>query len=211
MVLTHSSEGEALDRAQRATLLRVARNSILHGLEHAAPLPVRISDYPPALGAVRASFVTLHLGGDLRGCIGHLEAVQPLVKDVADNAYAAAFRDPRFAPLRAAEFPEILIQVSVLTPPERLRIASEQELVAVLRPGRDGLILENGSARGTFLPSVWDSLPDPVEFLRHLRVKAGLPPGYWSDRLRVYRYESESFGDSPEAHSGAGPDDRLTR
>ena len=133
--------------------------------------------------------------GRLRGCIGHLEAVQPVVVDVAENAFAAAFRDPRFKPLTAQEWPEVEVHLSLLTAPERMHFDDEADLIRQMRPREDGLILQDGPNRGTFLPSVWDSLPDPVDFLIHLKHKAGLAANHWSDRLEVYRYHTESFGD----------------
>ena len=181
--------------AQRATLPAVARRSIEHGLRHDRPLVVTPSEFHRDLKAVRASFVTLLRHGQLRGCIGHLEAVQPVVVDVAENAFAAAFRDPRFHPLRTEEWPEIDVHLSLLTPAQRLPCSDEADLLAQLRPGEDGLILQDGPNRGTFLPSVWDSLPDPQDFLLHLKRKAGLAANHWSDTLEVYRYRTESFGD----------------
>jgi len=183
----------SLTPGQRRLLLDIARASIREGLEHDSALTVTAGDYPPALQAERASFVTLHLEGELRGCIGHLEAIQPLVADVAENAFSAAFRDPRFPPLREPEYAGLHIHISVLTPAEPMQFASEADLLRQLRPGTDGLILEDGWARGTFLPSVWESLPEPQEFLAHLKRKAGLPVGHWSDSLRIYRYTTESF------------------
>ncbi|MGD2082377.1 MAG: AmmeMemoRadiSam system protein A [Chromatiales bacterium] len=178
---------------QRVTLLSVARESIAHGIERGRPLPVERAAFDPVLRERRASFVTLQQGGKLRGCIGHLEARQPLVADVAENAFSAAFRDPRFQPVGAAEVDALEVHISVLGSPVPLEFRSEDELVAQLRPGVDGLILEDGPYRGTFLPSVWESLPHPRVFLAHLKTKAGLPAGYWSDSLRVLRYRTESF------------------
>ncbi|MCW8943495.1 MAG: AmmeMemoRadiSam system protein A [Sedimenticola sp.] len=177
----------------RATLIRVARESIRYGLEHHHALPVVASDYPDSLQQIRASFVTLNLSGRLRGCIGHLEATQPMVKDVSDNAFAAAFQDPRFSALTQDEFLQVDIQLSLLTAAEPLNFNSEQELLSLLHPGEDGLILEEGYNRGTFLPSVWEQLADPKDFLRHLKIKAGLTPDYWSDNLQISRYTTESF------------------
>ncbi|MDJ0741446.1 MAG: AmmeMemoRadiSam system protein A [Gammaproteobacteria bacterium] len=193
MPSTDASDG--LAPAQRATLLDVARRSIDSGLATGRPLVVTPSEYHRDLKAVRASFVTLQIRGELRGCIGHLEAVQPLVVDVAENAFAAAFRDPRFAPLGEAEWPNVAIHISVLTPPQRIAVSDEADLLAQLRPGEDGLIVQDGPNRGTFLPSVWDSLPDPRDFLMHLKSKAGLAANHWSDNMEVYRYTTESFGD----------------
>ena len=154
------------------------------------------SEYHRDLKVVRASFVTLQIQGRLRGCIGHLEAVQPLIVDVAENAFAAAFRDPRFPPLQRDEWADVDIHLSLLTRPEPMRFDDESDLIAQIRPGEDGLILQDGPNRGTFLPSVRESLPDPVQFLTHLKHKAGLAANHWSDRVEVYRYHTESFGES---------------
>ncbi len=187
-----------LSREERHLLLKTARRSILHGLEEGAALPVDPGRYPAPLREKRASFVTLHEGGALRGCIGTLEPIRPLIEDVAANAWAAAFADPRFAPLAKQEFDLLQIEISVLGPPQPVRFTSEEDLIRRLRPGRDGLILQEGSRRGTFLPSVWDSLPEPGRFLQHLKVKAGLPADYWSDTLKIYRYTTESFAERRE-------------
>lgn len=181
-------------------LLGVARRSIAHGLAYGAPLPVEPHDYPPPLRTPRATFVTLHLDGELRGCIGTLQAVRLLVSDVAYNAFAASFRDPRFSPVSPEESRRLGVHIEILQPPEDLNVASEEELQAVLRPGVDGLILEEGGRhRATFLPSVWSQLPDPAEFILHLKHKAGFPANYWSPRIEVRRYVTESFGDEDVA------------
>jgi AmmeMemoRadiSam system protein A len=180
---------------QRRALLRLARDSIAHGLATGRPLPVQVDAQPAPLRAERAAFVTLHEDGQLRGCIGHLDAVAPLAVDVADNAYAAAFRDPRFPPLGADELDRIHIEISVLTPAEPIDFADEQGLLDALEPGRDGVILAEGPRRGTFLPTVWEQLPDRRDFLSHLKQKAGLSPSHWSDQVRAWRYRSEAFGE----------------
>ena len=189
------SEHKPLPPRVQSILLGVARDSIGRGLTDGHSLRIHPEDYPPELREQRASFVTINLNDRLRGCIGHLTAIQSLVQDVAENAFAAAFRDPRFPPLNADEFAQIDIHVSVLSPAQSMTFSSESDLLAQLRPGVDGLILEDGAARGTFLPSVWDSLPDPRDFLAHLKNKAGLPSHHWSPNLKVYRYGTESFGD----------------
>jgi AmmeMemoRadiSam system protein A len=190
-----SSIDAPLSDGDRETLLAVARGSIVHGLDAGSALRVDPERYPLSLKTRRPAFVTLHRGGELRGCIGHLEAEQPLVADVADNAYSAAFRDPRFPPLQREELADIEIHISVLSTPQPVTFKSEADLVHQLRPGIDGLILQDGLARGTFLPSVWESLAEPGEFLRHLKLKAGLSPAYWSDNIQVWRYQAESFPD----------------
>ncbi len=179
--------------SDRQRLLEVARDSIEYGLHKRSAMPVNLSLFPKSLQQPRASFVTVLIDNRLRGCIGHLEATQAMVRDVADNAFAAAYQDPRFPPLTAEELPRIELHISLLSPAEPLPVTAEQELLDQLRPGVDGLILEDGYHRGTFLPSVWEQLPDPSLFIRHLKMKAGLPGDYWSDTIRFSRYTSESF------------------
>jgi len=183
-----------MNQQQKQLLLDLAKSSILHGLQSGKPLAVDPSALPPELLEPRATFVTLHKDYELRGCIGTLKAVRPLAEDIAENAFAAAFRDYRFPPLTADEFEQLEIHLSILTPPEPITFGSEEDLLRQLRPGVDGLIIEEGARRGTFLPSVWEQLPDAEQFLRHLKQKAGLPADYWSDTVRVYRYQAERIG-----------------
>ena len=157
----------------RTILLDLAKQSIQHGLNTGKPLTVNIDQFPPELCEKCATFVTLEKQGQLRGCIGMLEAIRPLALDIAENAFSAAFRDPRFPTMKKDELELIEIHLSILSRPEPVIFTSEQDLLAQVRPGIDGLILEEGSKRGTFLPSVWESLPDPRQFLRHLKQKAG--------------------------------------
>jgi hypothetical protein len=187
--------GAALNSVHRRRLLTIARDAIRHGLDTGRPPRLDLAAEAPALHVSRAAFVTLELAQRLRGCIGHLEAAQPLALDVADNAFAAAFRDPRFPPLEAAELAPLCIKISVLTPAAELHFADERALLAQLVPGVDGLILADAGRRGTFLPSVWEQLPTREDFLRRLKEKAGLPSDHWSDTLRVWRYRTESFGE----------------
>lgn len=176
---------------ERNTLLEVAFKAIAHGLHHGIAKPLQPNQYSATLQATRASFVTLKIADELRGCIGTLEAIRPLIDDVNENAFAAAFRDPRFPPLAEQESAGLQISISVLSSSEPMTFSSEQDLVAQLRPGIDGLILEEDYRRGTFLPTVWESLPEPRAFLRQLKLKAGLHPDYWSHRVQVYRYHTE--------------------
>ena len=195
--------------AEQSALLRVAYASIAAGLLTGKPLTINVADYPSPLTEKRASFVTLTQDRVLRGCIGSLEACRMLVEDVARNAFAAAFRDPRFPPLEQQELGALDIAVSVLGSPEPVVFASEQELLAGLQPGIDGLILQEQDKRGTFLPSVWESLPRPEDFLNHLKMKAGLPVGYWSRSVRVWRYTTESFS-APARQAGRSADPGLS-
>ncbi|AEG01289.1 AmmeMemoRadiSam system protein A [Methylomonas methanica] len=182
-----------LTNSQKAELLKLAKASIQEGLKSGRPLQIDLQQYDPAITLKRASFVTLERGGQLRGCIGMLEAVRPLVEDIAENAFAAAFRDPRFPPLSETEYADLDVHISILSPAEAIDFVSEPDLIAQLQPGVDGLILREGYRRGTFLPSVWEQLPDPVQFLRHLKQKAGLPADYWSETLKIFRYRTEMF------------------
>lgn len=188
-----SAPASGLCEEEHILLRQVALEAIKYGLEHGSHMPVAISRYPRLLQQAGASFVTLKKQGELRGCIGTLEAYQPLVKDVAHNAYAAAFSDPRFLPLSGDELDGLEIHISVLTPAVPMTFDSEADLLSQIRPGIDGLILEEDHLRGTFLPSVWESLPDAKSFLQHLKQKAGLPAHYWSPHIRISRYTTESF------------------
>jgi AmmeMemoRadiSam system protein A len=185
--------GRVYSVEQRQLLLSIARDSIERGLKKNAGRVTPPGDLPPELTEKRATFVTLTIGGHLRGCIGMLEACRPLAEDVASNACAAAFEDPRFPPLTKKEFDRLEIHISVLSPPEELTFSSEEDLLNQIRPGVDGLILQEGFQKGTFLPSVWEQLPETKMFWEHLKMKAGLPPGYWSATLRVFRYTAETI------------------
>ena len=186
-----------LETATRAALLRVARESIRRRFAHDDALPESgVRD--PALQAHHASFVTLTQHHELRGCIGSLEAQRPLVQDVAHNARAAAFHDSRFRPLTQAEFDATHIEISVLSPPHPFPVRDRAELLQRLEPGRHGLILQEGSRRATFLPAVWDSLPQAEDFLKQLLQKAGLPRDHWSQTLRFFTYTTESFSETED-------------
>jgi len=183
--------------AERGTvLIDIARGAIG---EHLGL--VRAREHGEFWLALRAaSFVTLHLGEDLRGCIGSIDPRRPLGEDVASNALAAAFSDSRFPPLTAGEYPSVCVEVSVLSPRTPLLAASEAEAAARLRPGVDGVYLEFQGQSATFLPQVWQTLPDPVEFLEALRHKARLPARFWDPAIRITRYTVEKYGDGRAAH-----------
>ena len=185
-----SSTSQRFNQAEKEVLLGVAREAVVAGLAGERLQP-ELETFPAPLKDPGASFVTLNKTGQLRGCIGTLEAHQPLVIDVAHNAYAAAFRDPRFPALRQSELDLLEFHLSILSQPEPMTVESEADLLSQLRPHIDGLVLEEGYRRGTFLPAVWESLPDPAEFIMHLKRKAGLPVGYWSETIRVSRYTAE--------------------
>ncbi|MGI9211136.1 MAG: AmmeMemoRadiSam system protein A [Methylococcaceae bacterium] len=174
-------------------LLDIALLSIHHGLVCGKPFPVGSEGLAPELAKPSATFVTINLNGNLRGCVGSLQAVRPLASDVAYNAYAAAFLDRRFGPLSAGEAGQIRLHLSLLTPALPMQFGSEADLLSQIVPFEDGLILEDGGRRGTFLPSVWESLPRPEQFFHHLKLKAGLPTDHWSPTVRVWRYHTESI------------------
>lgn len=173
-------------------------SSILTGLARAAiARRLRLAEptvnTPDWLSQPGASFVTLTIDQDLRGCIGSLAAWRPLGQDVPANALAAAFDDPRFPPLSRSEYPQVVIEVSVLSATEPIEFAPRADLLAQLRPGVDGLVLTAPGHRGTFLPQVWVELPEPADFLDHLLRKAGLPVSYWGSDVTIERYNVTAF------------------
>lgn len=179
------------------TLHAFARESISSGFGPGAPGRVRAGDHAPALQTKMASFVTLRLDGGLRGCVGTAFAARPLVEDISINAFGAAFHDTRFPPLAMTEFEAVSIELSVLSAPEPMPFADEEDLAARLVPGRDGLILEHYSGRGLFLPQVWEMLPDPGAFLDHLKAKARLPARPLDPAVRALRFEAVKLPDQP--------------
>ncbi|WP_341729642.1 AmmeMemoRadiSam system protein A [Brooklawnia sp.] len=172
-------------------LLPLARSAIAGRLKQPAP-NVGEAGW---LDDEAASFVTLTIAGRLRGCIGTLIAYRALRDDVTANAVAAAFRDPRFAALSAAEYPGIEVEVSVLSVPEPMAFSSRADALAQLRPGIDGLILTSGRHRATFLPQVWEQLGAPDDFVRALLRKAGLSPDHWGDDIELERYQVQAWAE----------------
>jgi len=186
MALLNHEQGQALVKLARATI--------------AKRLGLKVADQQvaddPALQERRAAFVTLKKNNQLRGCIGNLTPVSSLAQGVVDNAINAAFHDYRFSPLAADEFAEIDIDVSVLTLPEILEYSDADDLRRKLRPGIDGVIIRDGRRSATFLPQVWEQLPDVDLFLSHLCQKAGMAPQAWRDgNLEVEIYQTQSFGE----------------
>lgn len=168
-------------------LLILARNAITR--RFARPVqPLADLSGLPELARPGATFVTLTQAGQLRGCIGSLEAYRPLATDVAENAIAAAFQDLRFSPLSAEELARTDLEVSLLSAAEPMPFSDEADALARLRPGIDGVILTRGQRRATFLPQVWESLPKPQQFIAQLKLKAGLPADYWDERITLARY-----------------------
>jgi len=178
----------------QALLLDVAAASLAHGVRTGAALEVLAEDYPEVVRRGGASFVTLRIGAELRGCIGSMREQSPLVADVAHNAFSAGFRDPRFSPVTADELDALSISISVLSPPEPVAVESELQLLELMREQAHGWILRLGDRRGLLLPAVWESIDDPRDFLGHLKAKARFEPEFWSSEIVVERFAAESFG-----------------
>lgn len=189
------------------TLLPIARAAIAQALGHVLTAP----EHAPWLQEPGATFVTLTQRGQLRGCIGSLQAHRPLRDDVKANAAAAALRDPRFAPLRLAELKLTVISVSLLSPMQAMEFDDEADALAQLRPGIDGLVFAFNGRRSTFLPQVWEQLPTVDVFMSQLKNKAGLPGNFWDPGVRLQRYtvakweEREAVATAPVAREGAQP------
>ena len=176
-------------------LLALARNSIKHYLDSQNYLKIFTADLPsPDLLIKQGTFVTLTISGKLRGCIGHIEPVNPIYQDIIENAVAAAFFDPRFYPLTQEEFPLIQIEISLLSVPEKLMFKDSNDLIEKLEKTKPGLIIQKGFAKATFLPQVWEEVPQPKNFLSELCLKAGLPSNEWEKGdLDVKVYQAEVF------------------
>lgn len=193
MVVISLKNKQMLSDNHKKLLKQIATDSIEYGLTHQRPLLVDLLTMPDELTEHRATFVTLEINNQLRGCIGTLEVQRPLAEDVAFNSYAAAFSDSRFPSINNDELIKLSIHISILKPAVELNIQSETDLIKQLKPDIDGLIIEDNSHRATFLPSVWQSLPHAEDFVHHLKIKAGFDADYWSKNIRAYRYSTESF------------------
>jgi AmmeMemoRadiSam system protein A len=185
-----------LGQAERRLLLNLARQSILAAVE-SKPLPsVAIEEMPPCLREYRACFVTLHKDGMLRGCTGVLVARSPLVNEVIQTAAQTALQDPRFLPVMPGETDSLDIEISVLTPTQPLVLSNPEELPYLIRPGIDGVMLSKNARRATFLPQVWERVPDPIIFLNMLCRKMGFPPNEWRfPGMKAEVYQVEQFSD----------------
>ncbi len=180
-----------VDESEQKILLKMARDAIGHGLVHAEAPEVVPDDYVAPLRQIACTFVTLHMDNALRGCIGSLKAHRPLVADVSRHAYAAAFSDVRFSPLEHNELAGLHIHISILSALEPVSFDSDDGLTASLRPQMDGLLIEIGDQRATFLPTVWSSFPDGRTFLAALKKKAGMQTG--ASGYSAWRYTTQDF------------------
>jgi len=192
-----SAQHERDDARQRVNgemLVSIARSSIAASFG----IPSAIPEIAAFLHRPGATFVTLKMQKRLRGCIGSLQAHRSLVEDVKANARAAAFHDPRFAPIVLDDLPAMKVEVSVLSALAPLAFRNQDDALAQLRPGEDGVVLEFGHHRGTFLPQVWENLPSPAAFLSELKRKAGLSPDFWDDNVRLSRYTVSKWAEVEE-------------
>ena len=192
MSVEHDRRGAILTRIARDQLDRTLRPS------SARDLPEESWPDDPWLFETGAVFVTLRLRGALRGCVGSLEASQPLIEDLRANAVAAATHDPRFSPLAPEELDEVEIEVTELSESRPMSFTDEADALAQLQPGVDGVVLVWGQRRATFLPQVWDSLPEPAEFLGQLKRKAGLAIDFWDDNVELERYSTRHWSEDPK-------------
>ncbi len=189
---------DKLTLEEQQTLLRMAREAMEHGVRGEKLPPLNKEILSSHLREKGATFVTLTIRGELRGCIGALEAYQPLVEDVREHAIAAALEDPRFPPVREAELSRIQIEVSRLTRPIPLEYKDAEDLLSKLRPHIDGVILKDNYRRATFLPQVWEKIPDPVQFMNNLCYKMGASENLWRIKhLNVLTYQVEEFHEVP--------------
>ncbi len=174
-------------------LIRIAAQTVAYSIRNGIPPKVDISSFPPELQENRATFVTLNKSGRLRGCIGTVQAYQPLIADVVENAFKAAMKDPRFSPIEIEEASSLEISISILSPFEKMSFSDEADFLHQLRPKVDGLIISDQGKRSVFLPQVWKSLPEKTEFVGQLKKKAGLPINYWEDTLQAWRFTAISI------------------
>ncbi|MDE1460573.1 AmmeMemoRadiSam system protein A [Spartinivicinus poritis] len=178
------------------TLLKLARQVITAGCQKQTLAEIKPAEYSPALQEKRSAFVTLTKQQLLRGCIGSLNPTRPLVLEVSHNAYASAFEDYRFPNLDSSELNQIKIEISILSPHQPINFVDESSLINQLKPFQDGVILQYKQHRGTFLPQVWEKLPKPDAFFKQLKQKANLPPDFWSEEIKCYKYQVFAFHES---------------
>lgn len=185
-----------ISKSEKEYLLKLARKALEVYFETGKEISIDVKEVPIGLKDGAATFVTLTINGELRGCIGKLEADQPLYKDVIGNVYLAAFSDSRFDPLTHDELGLINIEISILTKPEILTYSSPEDLFMKISKTKPGLIIKSGYYQATFLPQVWEDLPDADKFLNHLCQKAGLNQYYWKNyKLEVFQYSVIHFAE----------------
>lgn len=191
--MNSSSPQIEFDEELQKVLRGVARESIEYGIAFASTKLIDPREYPSSIQESHASFVTIKIEEQLRGCMGSLKAHMPLVSDVSHNAHSAAFRDPRFSSLSSNEFEKATLSISVLSPASTVEFASQEDLLGKIQPNIDGLILRYRQQTGTFLPVVWENLPEPENFLKNLKAKAGLATDFWSEEITIERFTATCF------------------
>ncbi len=212
VVKDNSAHAANVSPEDKRVLLELARRTLEEVVRHGREPVVEATDVSERLRQPSGAFVTLEKHGQLRGCIGHIQPREPLYRAVIDNAHSAALRDTRFSPVTPEELSSIEVEVSVLTVPQPLEFSSPEDLLNQLTPHQDGLVLTVGFRRSTFLPQVWEKLPDKVQFLEHLSTKAGLPPSGWRDpQAVVTTYRVLAFQESELAPPGHGKGEVLDR
>lgn len=184
-----------MEQAQKQKLLQLARSVLEHRLKGVTPK--HKAYYEKAFEEKRGVFVTLHLDGDLKGCIGHIEAKESIYDNVTYLSQAAAFEDPRFSPLTENELERVEIEISILSVPEKLAANNNIELIKMLRPNIDGVILLTDNRQATFLPQVWEQFPKRENFMTHLCMKAGLDSEYWKfNPIEIRVYQVDCFNEN---------------
>ena len=194
-------DDRALLQEQGARILRAAMQTVGYGIKNGKPPKLDLPSFPAELQDNRATFVTINKNGQLRGCIGTIQAYQPLITDLVENAFKAAMKDPRFPPTQEDEAGALEISVSLLSPMSEMTFSDEADLLSQLRPRQDGLIISDQGKRSVFLPQVWDSIPDAKSFLTRLKQKAGLAADHWSGDFQAWRFTALSV--KPQASDKA--------
>lgn len=194
-----ANDDRAMLQKEGARIFRAAAQSVGYAIKNGKAPKVDISTFPAVLQEERATFITINKNGQLRGCIGTIQAHQPLIADVVENAYKAAMKDPRFPPIQEDETPSLELSISLLSPMAAMSFSDEANFMDQVRPKIDGLIIADQGKRSVFLPQVWESIPDPVEFVRRLKQKAGLPADHWSASFQAWRFTAISLKAAPKA------------
>lgn len=190
-----SSIDSFLSKKEEEIILELAYAAVTYATKTGRVLPISLKDFSEPLQQPGACFVTIKANDKLRGCTGSIEAYRPLILDVTSNAHSSARHDRRFKPISFSELPNLSVAVSILSPRKQIFHKSEEDLLRRLRPAVDGLTIEIGPHRAVFLPVMWQQLPDPKEFLMHLKLKANLPPDFWSNEIETTVFEALLIGE----------------
>jgi MEMO1 family protein len=195
---TPTEDDRAMLQREGARIFRAAAQSVGYAIKNGKPPKVDLSSFPTVLQENRATFITINKNGQLRGCIGTIQAHQPLIADVVENAYKAAMKDPRFPPIQEDETAQLELSISLLSRFTEMSFSNEADFLGQLRPKIDGLIITDQGKRSVFLPQVWESIPETTEFVARLKQKAGLPTDHWSDNFQAWRFTAISVKAAPK-------------